>query len=341
MQRLEIEVDENNQREAFTWPERAAATAQLAKLRRLQAEASGVPAPTVATLAQETRGSSLGSSHTDTRNDLILARNLHDPEIKAAKTAKEALGILKRKEQTARHTALAETFGRTFSAISHTLLQGDSREWMSKMDPEDFDVIITDPPYGMNAHAFGSAAGSAARAHEYEDTTENLASIIEWFAPESFRVAKAQAHLYLFLDFDWFTRWKGALMLAGWKVFRTPLIWVKPTGFRTPWIDQGPQRKYELCLYAVKGEKPVNFISGDVITTTSGEGLGHSAAKPVSLFHELLRRSVKPGDKVLDAFCGTGPVFGAAHSLKCAATGIELSPEFYGTSLETLNSLKG
>jgi len=132
------------------------------------------------------------------------------------------------------------------------------------------------------------------------------------------------------------------LTTAGWKVFRTPLIWVKPTGFRTPWIDSGPQRKYELILYAIKGDKKVNLIAPDVIQLQSaGAGVGHPAAKPVALFSELLRRSVRPADKVLDLFCGTGPIFGAAYQHKCLATGVEMDKAYYGESLKQINLLEG
>ncbi len=54
---------------------------------------------------------------------------------------------------------------------------------------------------------------------------------------------------------------------------------------------------------------------------------------------ELLRRSVKPGDRVLDTFGGTGTLIPAAHSLKCRATVIEQNPTYYGLCLERLKGL--
>lgn len=337
LQRLEVEVDENNCRVAFTWQEKAEATAKLTRLRMMQAEEAGKPAPTVAEIAIETRGSKIGSAHTDTRNDLILSKHLHNPEVAKAKTPKEAMQILKKVEQAAYHKKLAETLGSAVSIAQHTCLNVDCREWMRQEPAGLFDVICTDPPYGIGADNFGAAEDSTATSHGYVDSPECLADIMRWFPEESFRLAKPQAHLYLFCDIDWFSSWKIALKNAGWKVFRTPLIWVRPTGFRTPWIDQGPQRKYECILYAVKGEKSVNLIAPDVITLQSaGEGLGHPAAKPSAIYAELLRRSVKPGDSVFDPFCGTGPIFGAATSLNCSATGTEIDETFYGIALAQL-----
>lgn len=337
LQRLEIEVDENNCRVAFTWQEKAEATAKLTRLRMMQAEAEGKPLPTVADIAIEVRGSKIGSAHTDTRNDLILSKHLHNPEVAKAKTPREAMQILKKSEQAAYHKKLAETLGSAVSAASHTCLNADSRSWAALQPGASFDVICTDPPYGIGADTFGTSDDGTATSHGYSDSAECLLAIMEWFPAESFRLAKPQAHLYLFCDIEWFMSWRLALKNAGWKVFRTPLIWVRPTGFRTPWIDQGPQRKYECILYAVKGDKVCNMIAPDVITLQSaGEGLGHPAAKPVAIYAELLRRSVKPGDAVLDPFCGTGPIFGAASSLQCRATGVELDETFYGIALASL-----
>jgi DNA modification methylase len=303
----------------------------------MQAEEQGRPAPTVAEIAIEVRGSKIGSAHTATRNDLILSKHLNNPAVAKAKTPQEAMQILKKVEQAAYHKKLAEVTGKNFTSTRHACINADSREWMRQQTAGLFDVICTDPPYGIGADTFGTAAEGTATSHGYVDSAECLVEIVRWFPAEAFRLAKPQAHLYLFCDIDWFASWKIALKNAGWKVFRTPLIWVRPTGFRTPWIDQGPQRKYECILYAVKGEKHVNLIAPDVITLQSaGEGLGHPAAKPAAIYTELLRRSVKPGDSVFDPFCGTGPVFKAATDLHCAATGVELDETFYGIALAQL-----
>ena len=53
-----------------------------------------------------------------------------------------------------------------------------------------------------------------------------------------------------------------------------------------------------------------------------------------------LRRSINPGDAVLDPFCGTGPIFPAAHELKCKATGIEIDAASYAIAYKRLEGLK-
>jgi DNA modification methylase len=109
---------------------------------------------------------------------------------------------------------------------------------------------------------------------------------------------------------------------------------------RAPWPQQGPQRKWQLILYAIKGEKYAKRLAPDVITCTSDPNLGHPATKPVKLLVDLLSRSCTAGDTVLDAFMGSGSLVVAAHQLKIKATGIELDQGAYGIACKRLGELK-
>jgi len=133
---------------------------------------------------------------------------------------------------------------------------------------------------------------------------------------------------------------KSLFAREGWKVFRTPLIWYKPGAYRAPWPTQGPQRKYETILYAVKGSLPVTRLAPDVMLHNPDENMGHMAQKPVELISDLLSRSARPGMKVLDPFCGSGTIFPAAQANLCYATGIELDSGSYGMGLKRLEELK-
>lgn len=336
----EFELSENIDRADLSWQERASATTRIADLRRRIAARDGTSGPTVKTIAEEVRGSSEGYHHEATRRELIVAKHLNDPEVKAAKSLDDGFKILKRREEANRHSQLAAKIGPTFTAESHTAVCADSIQWMEKADAELFDVILTDPPYGIDAQEFGDSSGKAAGAHRYDDSPETWGRLASGLATQSFRLAKPQAHAYCFCDIDNFHRLRELFELAGWWVHRTPIIWHKPSAARVPWPEHGPQRKWELILYAVKGKRPVTRIFPDLVSYQPDDNLGHQAQKPIALFIDLLKRSVAPGDTVLDPFCGSGPVFPAAHELKCRATGIELDSAAYGIALKRLEQLK-
>ena len=339
LEALEAEYEENVKRTDLDWDEKAAATKRLAELRAMQAAAAGKPLPTVGDIALEVRGRDDGAYHTETRKELLVAEHLDDPDVAGSKTLDEAFKALKRKETMRRNAELGELVGRTFSAASHRLHTGDFFEWAKTQPGFQFDVILADPPYGMGADEFGDSGGVAA-AHGYDDSRDNFLDMMKRLPSELTRLAKPESHLYLFCDIHWFQFLRDQFGQEGWKVFRTPLVWHKPAAYRAPWPAHGPQRKYELILYAIRGDKKSLRLAGDVLTYTTEENLGHAAQKPVGLYADLLSRSAGPGSLILDPMCGSGPVFPAAHVLKATAIGVERDVASVGIAAKRIKELE-
>jgi len=340
----ELELEENIRRSDLTWQERVTAEAELMQLRSAKAAREGLPAPKPIDLAEELRGKATQGNANSVRESLILANNLHRPEVKNAKTQTEAFKAMKRVEEAERNAAVAAKMGKEHLSGQHRLVQADCLDWMASQPAASFDVICSDPPYGMGADDFGDGGGRTGGSsgdHFYDDSAESWNWLMGRAIPELSRLAKPDAHMYLFCDFDKFHALKALVEAGNWKVFRTPLIWFKPAAFRAPWPDKGPQRKYECILYAVRGELKSTILAGDVITQAPDENLGHPAQKPVALIQELLRRSVRPGMAVLDPFCGSGPVFEAGHALSAIVTGVEQDPTAVGIAANRLEKLRG
>lgn len=365
----EAELDENLKRADLTWQERVDAEARLHKLRVKQsteaikiseakvqlAQAEGgadgfvdamralIPKPhTVADTAQELYGRNDGGYQAQARKSILLADHLDNPAIAKAKTADEALKILKKQEEREKHSQMAIAVGKTFTVDAHTLLNASCLEAMTRPELQNkFDVILTDPPYGMGADSFGDGGGKLVNSeHHYDDSYESWQSLIKAWAPLTMTVTKPEAHLYAFCDFDRFHELKAVLESVGWDVFRTPFIIHKINSGRVPRPEHGPRRQYELCLYAIKGNKPITQILPDVIGSQADPNMTHGAQKPVAVYQNLLQRSVRPGDQVLDCFAGSGTLLPAAHTLQCSATLIEREKEYFGMCLRRVEDVK-
>lgn len=336
----EAELEENLHRKDLTWQEEAAAMSKLHRIRQAQAIGEG-RVHTVADTALETKGRSDGSYQASVRKDLIVAQHLHNPEVAKAKSTDEAYKILKRQEEAARNVALAASVGKTFSQSVHELHNANCLDWMKGCQEGTFDVILTDPPYGMGADSFGDGGGGrlANNEHHYKDDIDTWRALMTEWCPLSYRIAKPQAHAYVFCDIDNFHELKLLMQNAGWYVFRTPFICTKPNSGRVPLPDEGPRRQWECLLYAIKGHKKTTAIYPDVITSYADPGLQHGAQKPVALYEDLLKRSVRPGDVVFDGFAGSGTIFPACHSQKCKAVGVEMNPQYYGICLTRIKDL--
>lgn len=362
----EAELDENLKRKNLTWQEEAAAHERLHKLRQKQkalqitreletmdSGASRTQHQTVADTARElypkemaaqaAQGNTGGYLQDKVRKELIVAQHLHKPEVAKAKDVNEAFKILKRSEEAEKNRELAAKVGATFSAGLHRVFNESCLGWMADAvrRGERFDVILTDPPYGMGADEFSDGGGKlTAIDHNYRDDYASWKPLMWQWTKLSFEVAADQAHAYVFCDIDRYHELKAMMEVAGWYVHRTPLIDYKTDSGRVPLPERGPRRQWEMILYAIKGDKPVTHIYPDVIPCQADEQMGHGAQKPVPLYVNLLRRSVKPGDRVLDAFAGSGTIIPACHSLQCEATAIEQDPSSYGMCLKRLQALK-
>jgi DNA modification methylase len=366
----EAELDENLKRQDLTWQEVAAAhdrldslrTRQKAKARDMYIDnvvtAGFVPdqevlktfVHTKADTAKEVFGRSDGSYQDTIRKEVIVAKHLaSNPEVAKAKSVDEAFKILKKQEQRAANIELAKVVGATFNADRHMLLNRNCLDYMEEQaaliaygHPEEaFDVILTDPPYGMDADSFGDGGGKLQGIeHHYDDSLESWRKLMTDWTRLSFQICKPQAHAYVFCDIDNFHELKALMQKAGWYVFRTPIICHKINSGRVPLPDQGPRRQYELVLYAIKGKKQVTHIYPDVLSATADDNMSHGAQKPVAVFQNLLQRSVKPGDRVFDGFAGSGTIFEAANGFQCSAVACEVNPDYYGMGLRRIQGLK-
>lgn len=336
----EAELEENLHRKDLTWQEQSAAMGRLHALRTKQAQAAG-RIHTVADTAMETKGRADGSYQDSVRKELIVARHLDNPEVQRAKSTEEAFKILRKQEETKKHNDNAASIGKIFNSSIHELHNANCLEWMANCDPEQFDVILTDPPYGMGADTFsdGGSGRLTNNEHHYDDSYESWVALMTPWCKLAFRVAKPQAHAYVFCDIANFFELGRMMKAAGWYVFRTPFICCKPNSGRVPLPTMGPRRQYETLLYAIKGNRNTTSIYSDVLTSTADANLTHGAQKPVALYENLLQRSVRAGDVVLDCFAGSGTIFPASHAFKCKAVGIEMNPEYFSISLKRMQEL--
>lgn len=323
---MEAELEENTRRVDLTWQELAAATAKLHAFRSQQAQQEGRVQrfqDTAAEILGKEPAEKLGGAPSQVAAAVVLSRHLDDPEVRKAKTQKEALKVVERKARNEHFAKLAEAYDIQHTKCPHTLIEGSMLERSAELPDGKFQVVLTDPPYGIDADSFGE---QSSHGHNYSDSEEYFEQLIEFLAEESFRVTAAQAHAYVFCDPRRFAYIQQCFEMAGWEVWPIPLIWKKSTGM-LPRPDHAPRRVYEAILYAIKGNKRVLQVKGDVIDVPSVRDLKHGAQKPVGLYTDLLSRSCSPGDNVIDFFAGSGTIFPAANELKLIATGIELSPD--------------
>lgn len=337
-QAFEIELDENIQREDLTFQERALA---LKRRQELLAELSGetIESPDLAEKIYGYRG---GKASQIVRRSLIVAEHLDRPEVQKAKTLDDAFKFLVADEQRKKRQAAGEQLPSQLLKSQHHFWFGD---FQKVYDGPPVDIIITDPPYGINADQFGAGGAKLTKGltlnHNYSDSSgKEWNTLMQDFADFADKNTKLHAHLWCFCDIDGFHFLRDLFYKHGWFVHRTPFIYFKPWQSCAQ-IPNNIRRTYELILFARRStERSLNMILPDTFTANLESNLGHAAQKPIGVYTELLKRSARPGDLILDPFCGSGPVFPAAHKAKCIGLGCERESEFAAIVAKRLEELE-
>lgn len=339
LQLEEAELEENVCRLDLSWQEKASA---ISRLHALRSKMGGSADRTETAKELVSRGivESLGGASALIAQSVLITRHSGDADVAKAKNPREAMKIIRRKEDAKRNTLLALNTGKLSESELYQVYNADCLGWLSTAEPRQFDCILIDPPYGMGADTFGDAAGKLAGIdHRYEDSKESFFNLLETVVPLLKKVGKDEHHLYIWCDIDNFIWLRELCRSQGYWTFRTPLINIKREGGRVPWPEHGPRRCYEICLYAVLGKKSITAIYPDVFESTlETANIGHGAQKPVEAYVNLLKRSTKPGDKVLDCFAGSGTIIEAARQLNLRAVAVEKEPQYYGLCLQRLNT---
>lgn len=323
----EAEFEENILRANLTWQEEMEAKARIHQIRL-----AVNPAQSVAATAREIATKARTNPTTTAINlhaALLVNEHRNNPKVKAAKSLSQAHKAILDEIETDL-TAELITKGITQSLVDHQLIHGDALIELPKLKPGSVDVILTDPPYGINAD---TSKGDS--QHFYDDSPEAALEVCKAILHHGFTLAKPRAVLFMFCDVDYFVTLRTFAQQQGWSTWRTPLIYDKGEIGHAPWGKAGFVRTSEYILFAVKGQRELYKPGGSDVISSQHHPRGklHAAEKPVALLTHLLQRAALQGDVILDPCAGSGGIFEACTNLKLRAIGIEKSKEYYNTAL--------
>lgn len=198
---------------------------------------------------------------------------------------------------------------------------GDCLELMKQIPDESIDLVLTDPPYGMNYQ-------SSWRTDKFAKIDNDIS--LEWIKPfleETYRTMKEDSHIYLFCNDYAISDFRREMEAVGFTPKRT-LIWVK-NNHTSGDLEGDYGNKTEFILFAHKGRKELNGKrETNVLNYARVANLRHPTEKPVSLCSFLIEKSSKESDTILDPFLGSGTTAVACQELHRNFIGIEISPEY-------------
>ncbi len=202
------------------------------------------------------------------------------------------------------------------------IVQGDCLEGMKLIPDKSIDLILTDPPYGMDYQ-------SSWRTEQFEKIALDLD--ILWFpefSKELFRILKENTHCYIFCNDYAISHFRDELEEVGFKIKRT-LVWSK-NNHTSGDLEGDYGNKTEFILYCHKGRRELNGKRGTNVLTFDrvGHNLLHPTQKPLDLLSYLVGKSSSKDDIVLDPFMGSWTTARACKDLGRNFIGFELEEKY-------------
>lgn len=224
----------------------------------------------------------------------------------------------------------------------HRLMCGDSTSAecvRNLMDGNKADMLLTDPPYGVNYE------GKTKDALKIENDAKSDDEFID-FLQAAFEAAdsvmKPGAAFYIWHAILKTYAFESACQIVGWEV-RQVLIWVKNSMVLG---RQDYQWRHEPCLYGWK-DGAAHLWASDRKQTTVLEfdrptkNKEHPTMKPVALFDYQIKNNTKVGDVVLDLFGGSGTTVVACEQNGRTAYVLELDPRYCDVIVKRWENLTG
>lgn len=224
----------------------------------------------------------------------------------------------------------------------HRLMCGDStsvEHVQNLMDGAQADLLLTDPPYGVDY------TGKTKAALKIENDAKNdddfIAFLRNAFEAADF-VLKPGAVFYIWHADSKAYVFRMACQMVGWEV-RQVLIWVKNAMVMG---RQDYQWKHEPCLYGWKSGAGHLWASDRKQTTVlefdrPTKNKEHPTMKPVALFDYQIQNNTKGGDIVLDLFAGSGTTVIACEQNGRTAYVMEYDPKYCDVIVKRWENLTG
>lgn len=212
----------------------------------------------------------------------------------------------------------------------------DVMRYLHRIQKKQVDVILTDPPYGID---FQSNRPRAKDAADKKEKILNDKTPFVWWLQDAYDILKPGGRLLCFTRWDVEHEFINAMKLAGFDV-KSQIIWDKMHhGMGDLKAAYAPA--HENIIYATKGryeftgKRPTSVIECPRVPATQ---LCHPNEKPLALYSQLLLPISNKGETVLDPFMGTANSGIAAMEAGLHYEGIELDEKYYNLSVEKLQS---
>ena len=205
----------------------------------------------------------------------------------------------------------------------NTIQLGDCYELIKKIPDNSIDLILTDPPYGINMDKGAGGYGCKKQlVKKYSDDWDKTTPSKEIFT-EMLRIGKK----VIIFGGNYFT--DKLPKSQQW------LVWDKvgEIKFHNPFSD------CELMWTNLPGKSVKKYLVKQQGFINDGDERCHPTQKPLRLISNIIKDYTNENDIVLDCFCGSGTTCVAAKELGRRFIGMEINEKYYKIAVDRLNGI--
>ena len=215
--------------------------------------------------------------------------------------------------------------GRTKKALGvdlcPRLIKGDCLELLKQIPDKSVDLILTDPPYGIDYQ-------SNKRKSKFRKI-QNDTSINPLFLDECKRILKDTGAFYCFTRWDVYPVWFEQIGQR-FKI-KNCIVWFKRGGGLGD-LKKGYMYNHEFIVYCAQPKHKLNGKRRNDVFEFAKDAPSkylHPTQKPTNLLEEIIIRSTDEGGTVLDCFMGSGSTGVAAMNTGRKFIGIEMDEKYF------------
>lgn len=332
-----FEIEANIKRKAFTPGEEAEGMDFLHKMKVKEK----------ASWSQEDTSKLLGISQVTVSNNLSIAKDIAQyPELKKLATKKEikkaVKGINKTIDRVAAVKKYEESKGEDKTLFDISVLDMFKKESWENYPTDSVDILLTDPPYGIDIDENMKAMVSPS-SFTYDDDKTGAVILYQLLAKESWRFVKPTGHAYVFFAPELYQVVKACFVDHGWESNHRPIIWIKNPSGQCNQPTMWPSACYEMCMYFRKPDSRI-IVEGKPdwiqFNPVHADNKLHPSEKPVEMLRELIQRVALPGDVLADTFMGSGSAVEAAMLEKLVPIASDKAQECYDMTMSRIIKLE-
>jgi site-specific DNA-methyltransferase (adenine-specific) len=205
------------------------------------------------------------------------------------------------------------------------LIHGDCLEMMKSIPSGSVDMVLTDPPYGLDYQSQWKKEKSKWMPKIKNDKVPFIA-----FIAEAERCLTDGGCAVIFCRYDSWISFSNELERVGLRV-KSQIVWDKVIHGMGD-LRGATALQHELAIFATKGRfkfwaKRQKSIVRHV--RVNAKDMQHPNEKPVSLMEDIVAGYCPPGGVVLDCFTGVSPVGVACVNTGRKFVGIELDDRYF------------